>query len=127
MPLHRSGTPAQADIPSGDQAAPPTALVLTPRSNPRHLFVRSQLPSTEASSSTTTSPVSVAGGKTSDEQTDDPSSSKQPGQPSGAGADGEQRKQETFQSPSRDEMLEEDEGDDAQQQVSDAQVCDNAM
>lgn len=110
-----------------DQAAPSTALVFTPRSNPRHLFVRSQLPSTEASSSTTTSPVSVAGGKTSDEQTDDPSSSKQPGQPSGADADGEQRKQETFHSPARDEMLEEDGDGEAQQQVSDAQVCDCAM
>ncbi|KAL0018702.1 hypothetical protein WJX79_002745 [Trebouxia sp. C0005] len=118
----RSGTPAQAEIPSMDQAAPSTALVFTPRSNPRHLFVRSQLPSTEASSSTTTSPVSVAGGKTSDEQTDDPSSSKQPGQPSGADADGEQRKQETFHSPARDEMLEEDGDGEAQQQVSDAQI-----
>ncbi len=108
-----------------DRAAPSTALVLTPRSNPRHLFVRSQLPSTEAGSSITTSPVSVAGGKTSDEQTDDPSSSKQPGQPLVDGADGKQRNQETFHSPARDEMLEEDEDDDAQQRVSDAQVCDS--
>lgn len=94
--------------------------MLTPRSNPRHLFVRNQLPSTQASSSDTASPASVAGGKASQDQADEPSSSKQPG-PASHTADAEGRCQGPSHSPGRDEMAEEEEEDD-QQQLSDAQV-----
>ena len=67
-------------IPSVDQAAPSTSLVITPRSNPRHLFVKAQLPSTEASSSVTPSPTSAstAAPQASGDPQGDPSSSKQP-------------------------------------------------
>ena len=115
--LYRSATPSQSEAPSAstDQAGPTTALVLTPRSNPRHLFVRNQLPSTEASSSVTASPERDGDGKASPELDQGPS----PSRPAG-----EQHNQITPRSPAAEQMQEEDEEEDEDEdvQLTDAQV-----
>lgn len=107
-----------------EHAAPSTVLVLTPRSNPRHLFVSSQLPSTGATPSISPSPSSSpsAPPQRAHAQDDTPSSSKQPGTntevPSQRGHAGQSTSRE--QQPA-DEMPEDDGSDDTGN-LSDAQV-----
>ena len=107
-----------------EQAAPSTALVLTPRSNPRHLFVSSQLPSTGAAPSISPSPTSApsAPSQTANGQDDKPSSSRQ----AGTTPDAPPQRGHAGQSTSRDRQLAdempEDDGSDDTENLSDAQV-----
>ena len=122
---YRSATPAPSDSAlSMEQAAPSTALVLTPRSNPRHLFVSSQLPSTGATPSISPSPTSApsAPPQTANAQDDKPSSSKQPGNT----PDAPPQRGHAGQSMSRNQQpadeMHEDDGSDDNENLSDAQV-----
>ena len=122
---YRSTRPAASDSTlSMEQAAPSTALVLTPRSNPRHLFVSGQLPSTGATPSISPSPTSApsAPPQTASAQDDEPSSSKQPGTTS----DALFQHGHAGQSSSRDQQpadeMPEDNGSNDTESLSDAQV-----
>lgn len=126
-PAHRSTTPALSEgVPSSsDQAAPSTALVLTPRSNPRHLFVSSQLPSTGASSSFSPSPSSgpSAHPEKPKAQDDKPSSSKQPGTDSNAAQNGHAGQGTSKEQQHADEMPEDnDDNDNGPENVTEAKV-----
>lgn len=124
--LHRSTTPALSEsIPSSsDQAGPSTALVLTPRSNPRHLFVSSQLPSTGASSSFSPSPSSApsANPEKAKAQDDQPSLSKQPGPDSDAAQDKRGEQGASRDKQPADEMQDDDENGNDAEKLTEAQV-----
>lgn len=124
--MHRSTTLALSEsvISSSDQAGPPTALVLTPRSNPRHLFVSSQLPSTGASSSFSPSPSSApsAHPEKAKAQDNPPSSSKQPGPDSDAGQDRRAEPGASRDKQPADEMQDDDENGTGSEKLTEAQV-----
>ena len=122
---YRSTTPAPSDSAlSMEHAAPSTALVLTPRSNPRHLFVSSQLPSTGAMPSISPSPTSApsAPPQTANGQDDKPSSSKQPGTTSDAPPQRGHAGQRTSRDQQPADEMPEDDGSDDTGNLSDAQV-----
>lgn len=102
---------------------PSTALVLTPRSNPRHLFVSSQLPSTGATPSISPSPTNApsAPPHTANAQDDKPGPSKQAGTTSDTAQRGH-----AGQSTSRDQQpadeMPEDDGSHEAENLTDAQV-----
>ncbi|KAL3138125.1 hypothetical protein ABBQ38_005353 [Trebouxia sp. C0009 RCD-2024] len=125
-PRSRSTTPALSEsIPSSsDQAGPSTALVLTPRSNPRHLFVSSQLPSTGASSSFSPSPSSApsANPEKAKAQDDQPSLSKQPGPDSDAAQDKRGEQGASRDKQPADEMQDDDENGNDAEKLTEAQI-----
>ena len=112
--------PSEAAIPPPAEPAP--SLVLTPRSNPRHLFVHHQLPSTNASPSVTTSPADAGKGKRQPEEEDQPGPSQQPGSPANGDHNGHHGRR---QSSGRAERVIQEESEEYEQtggQLSDSQV-----